>query len=266
MSYKKNIRWIERDELMVGQQKNFDQIVERAKKAKLRVKIWKTAGAIGSAAALSVAFWVVDVSPQQEVIREPIQMEELSNSLAQQYRELPVPLPDMAKSDVRSDHQPIESQSTSDLEQKKVIPLIVDEEKVPEQLEKLPQVDPTPQNRELVAEENEPDQHKDTSKGLSVYIDAQPSVGYDSLYRYLYEGVDTKVTEDQLNTDQLEIYFYIEEDGRPSDIQISGVESDTVVSLIRKVVSQMPDWQPAMVNEKPVKRQFMLPLRFRKEE
>lgn len=94
----------------------------------------------------------------------------------------------------------------------------------------------------------------------SEFVRAFPTVGYDSLYRYLTEYINKELLGTNNKADTLKISFAIEVDGRPSGIKLSISTTDSVFMRIEEVVQNMPAWQPATADGQPIKTRFRLPL------
>lgn len=94
----------------------------------------------------------------------------------------------------------------------------------------------------------------------SKFEQAVPTVGFDSLYQYFFRKTDKKFVGVDFEEKSLIISFDIEVSGRPSAIEISGLESDTLINIILEVTGNMPDWKPATVNGIAVKTRFSLPV------
>ncbi len=94
----------------------------------------------------------------------------------------------------------------------------------------------------------------------SEFVRAYPTVGYDSLYRYLTEYINKELFGSNNAEDTLKISFAIEIDGRPSGIKLSINTSDSVFMKIEEVVQNMPAWKPATADGQPIKTRFRLPL------
>lgn len=103
-------------------------------------------------------------------------------------------------------------------------------------------------------------QESRTSFVPSEFIRAYPTVGYDSLNRYLTEFINKELIGSNNESDTLKISFAIETDGHPSGIKLSIDTPDSVFMKIEEVVQNMPAWQPATANGVPIKTRFRLPL------
>ena len=296
MSYRKNIYWIEENSYSSENQlKNFDQILKKAKQRKLRLQVIKGSIMVILLVSLFLVWRLIDLYGQTEGVYDSInevnQNKVISGvndsilildqthskkSLQDSGQRLDMVKGsnevDMQKSINKEKQDKEEVQSSSaelsyNVESAEVENHISQLEQEVQQkmlkhntiiMDSIDEIDEKPSIK--------PENSLDDDKVKAIYTNAYPLVGFDSLYHFLYQGIDLKVSQQHLNAEELSIYFYIDSDGKTSDIQIQGVESDTVVQLIRKVVEQMPDWKPAMINDQPVRRQFMLPLKFETDD
>lgn len=297
MSYRKNIYWIEENSYSSESQlKNFDQILKKAKQRKLRLQVIRGGIMVISLMSLLLVWRLIDLYRQTEGVYDS--MNELNQnkvmsgvkdsilSLNQTHSKKSLQDSiqgfEMLKENKEIDKQKSINKEKQDKEEVQSssaeLSNNVESTEVENHISQLEQEDQQKMlkhNTIIMNSIDVADQKPSTATAKyseeeknveAVYTNAYPLVGFDSLYQFLYQGIDLKVSQQHLNAEELSIYFYIDSDGKPSDIQIKGVESDTVVQLIRKVVEQMPDWQPAMINDQPVRRQFMLPLKFETDD
>lgn len=94
----------------------------------------------------------------------------------------------------------------------------------------------------------------------SEFVRAYPTVGYDSLYKYLTEYINKELFGSKNVSDTLRISFAIEVDGHPSGIKLSINTSDSVFMKIEEVVQNMPAWKPATADGQPIVTRFRLPM------
>ncbi|WP_258098086.1 energy transducer TonB [Marinoscillum pacificum] len=296
MSYRKNIYWIEENSYSSENQlKNFDQILKKAKQRKLRLQVIRGSIMVISLVSLFLVWRLIDPYGQtggvndsiNELNQNKVMLGVKDSILSLNQTHSKKSLQDSGQrmdmvngsSEVgmeksinkeKQDNGEVQSPSaelSNNVERSKVennISLLEqeDQQKMLKHntiiMDSIDEVDEKPSIK--------PENSLDDENVKAIYTNAYPLVGFDSLYHFLYQGIDLKVSQQHLNAEELSIYFYIDSDGKPSDIQIKGVESDTVVQLIRKVVEQMPVWKPAMINDQPVRRQFMLPLKFETDD
>ena len=90
---------------------------------------------------------------------------------------------------------------------------------------------------------------------------AYPLVGYDSLYQYLATYINHEALGGGQVEDTIRISFYIQEDGMPSGIRFSVELPDSVLNNVKQIIVDMPMWEPAKADGKPVRTRYRLPLR-----
>jgi len=98
------------------------------------------------------------------------------------------------------------------------------------------------------------------------FTDAEPLIGFDSLYKYLKESLIYPV---EAPTDTIEgiveLQFTVDSGGKiinPMVITSLGGPFDK--EAIR-VISEMPEWRPAMVNETPLPTKKQIAIQFKKK-
>ena len=123
-----------------------------------------------------------------------------------------------------------------------------------------------------VSKENKtPSVPKKQTKDQDVFIsnrftDAEPLIGFDSLYSYLGEHIIYPL-EHPADTIEgvVELQFVVEKDGtidRPMVVTSLGEIFDK--EAIR-VIQNMPEWRPAMVNDTPIATRKQIAIQFRKK-
>jgi TonB family protein len=96
------------------------------------------------------------------------------------------------------------------------------------------------------------------------YQQAEPLDGYSSLYDYfsanlVYPSESVKDSVEGVQT----VKFIINTDGKPENIEIINSLGPLFELEAKRVIESMPQWQPAMLNGKPVPSQISLPVTFR---
>ena len=100
-----------------------------------------------------------------------------------------------------------------------------------------------------------------TSIELNTYAEASPKVGFDSLYVLLYTDMQHPVRGDTIGG-TVKVRFDIDSAGAVQNVSIAnGLDSLYNLEAIR-VIRNMPLWNPATINGKPVKTSLIIPLTF----
>ncbi|HEX6226089.1 MAG TPA: energy transducer TonB, partial [Chryseolinea sp.] len=103
----------------------------------------------------------------------------------------------------------------------------------------------------------------ETSVTESGYVQAEPAQGYSVLYnffstnlKYPPEGLKDSIQGVQT------ISFVINTMGKPEDITIVNSLGKSFDEESTRLVENMPDWKPAMLDGKPVASKISLPITF----
>lgn len=116
---------------------------------------------------------------------------------------------------------------------------------------------PTPDRPERASGSVPPGGEKD------VYVQAVPRDGYTHLYAYFGEHLvyPPQAIKDSISGIET-ISFTIDEQGRPSGIVITKSLGAAFDAEALRLIDNMPAWQPATLNGRPVASQLSLPLTF----
>jgi len=87
---------------------------------------------------------------------------------------------------------------------------------------------------------------------------AYPEYGLDSLFRYFHLNIINNTTTEIKGN--LIVAFTIDASGAPGSIQIIQSLTDEIDHEIIRLVSEMPEWQPAVMNGKAVSSTCTLPI------
>ncbi len=95
------------------------------------------------------------------------------------------------------------------------------------------------------------------------YVPASPKAGYDALYRYIQETLTypTSALRDSIKG-VTNVSFIINQEGKAERITIEQSLGPAFDLEVIRVISQMPLWNPAQLNGKPVPSKLSLPLTF----
>lgn len=121
---------------------------------------------------------------------------------------------------------------------------------------------PTPSSNEMPAEESVPAEDKE------VYVAVEQSAefpgGMAGLMKYLASQIKYPEEAKEKNEEgRVVVKFIVEANGSVRDAKvIKGVSPSLDAEAVR-VVSTMPDWQPAKINGKPVSSYFNIPVSFK---
>jgi TonB family protein len=100
-----------------------------------------------------------------------------------------------------------------------------------------------------------------TDSPLFVVVESPPEFigGYDALQNYIKKNLVVK----RKDSGTVYVQFEISKDGSILNPKvIKGVSPETDAEAMR-VIANMPKWKPGMQNDKPVRVQFVLPIRFK---
>jgi TonB family protein len=102
-----------------------------------------------------------------------------------------------------------------------------------------------------------------TSSETVPYVPASPKEGYEALYKYLNDAL-TYPKENLKDSVQgiTTISFIINPDGKVDRISVEHSLGPAFDREAIRVIEQMPEWNPAMMNGKPVPSKLSLPLTF----
>ena len=118
--------------------------------------------------------------------------------------------------------------------------------------------DPKVEEETFTSDQEEPEEPEP-----SVYIAAEPVLGYPHLYEYFNR--ELRYPEPALR-DSLEgilaLSFVINREGNPIKIRIENSPGPLFDEEARRLILNMPAWKPATVNGKPVAVRISLPITF----
>lgn len=101
----------------------------------------------------------------------------------------------------------------------------------------------------------------DTQKPLSVFTKAYPRHGFQVFYTYLNTQIDSLLLIQHIVLNQkIQIIFEINEVGSAEKISVIGLENSTLEKELTAIVRDIPNWEPATVNAKPISSKFSLPI------
>ncbi len=86
--------------------------------------------------------------------------------------------------------------------------------------------------------------------------------GQTALFKYLIENIsfNTENTESGIEP-RFYVNFVVEKDGTLSNIHVRGGENNEADEKVKRVISNMPKWNPGKQQGKFVRVQFTLPIR-----
>lgn len=99
-----------------------------------------------------------------------------------------------------------------------------------------------------------------------VYLQAEPSEGYDRLYDYFHERLryPQEAVKDSLQG-VVVVVFVIKADGSADNIEVRSKLGEPFTKEVIQLIEAMPPWKPASLNGKPVPSRITLPLTFQIE-
>ncbi|MDR0511097.1 MAG: energy transducer TonB [Rikenellaceae bacterium] len=95
----------------------------------------------------------------------------------------------------------------------------------------------------------------------SVEVQAQPPGGINAFRQYIAENLTGLTLSDGLTELRMEIKFVVEKSGALTDIQVlrDGGYPDIADQAV-KVIGKAPKWSPAVMNGRPVRMSYRLPI------
>lgn len=96
-----------------------------------------------------------------------------------------------------------------------------------------------------------------------IYVQAEPVKGYSSLYAYFNSNLvyPAEALEDSIQGVET-VSFVINTEGRPEKITIKQSLGEPFEKEARRLIENMPLWNPATLNGRPVPSQMSVPLTF----
>jgi len=106
-------------------------------------------------------------------------------------------------------------------------------------------------------------QHENEAKSIVIqqetsFKKAYPKYGLDSLFNYFHLNIKNNTTTEIRGN--LIVAFTIDASGAPGSIQIIQSLANEIDNEIIRLVSEMPEWQPAVMNGKAVSSTCTLPI------
>lgn len=97
----------------------------------------------------------------------------------------------------------------------------------------------------------------------STYVQAEPKEGYDALYRYFNSQLVYPVESIRDSVQGVQtISFVINAEGKPEGIEIRQTLGEPFEREARRLIENMPAWNPALLNGQAVPSRVSLPLTF----
>lgn len=110
-------------------------------------------------------------------------------------------------------------------------------------------------------------EQKDTAavdkKALSQFTEAAPVDGYPALYAYFDRELKYPTTVKDSAQGIVSVSFAINEKGKPDRIKIENSLGAPFDAECKRVIENMPLWNPATINGKPVTVRMSIPLTFK---
>ena len=98
-------------------------------------------------------------------------------------------------------------------------------------------------------------------------INARPVKGLEDLYRYLYSEVDLPDSlMGKSGSFFLEVSFTVKENGDITEVLFNKELPQPVENEMRKIILNMPEWEPARQGEDNVESEVKLPITFQKKD
>jgi TonB family protein len=96
-----------------------------------------------------------------------------------------------------------------------------------------------------------------------IYVQAEPVKGYSSLYAYFNSNLvyPSEALKDSIQGVET-VSFVINTEGRPEKITIKQSLGEPFEKEARRLIENMPLWNPATLNGKPIPSQMSIPLTF----
>jgi len=111
--------------------------------------------------------------------------------------------------------------------------------------------------------QEEVQQSPENTPAEDIYVQAEPVQGYSSLYAYFNSNLvyPAEALKDSIQGVET-VSFVINTEGRPEKITIKQSLGDLFEKEARRLIENMPLWNPATLNGKPVPSQMSVPLTF----
>jgi TonB family protein len=111
--------------------------------------------------------------------------------------------------------------------------------------------------------QEEVQQSPENSPAEDIYVQAEPMRGYSSLYAYFNSNLvyPAEALKDSIQGVET-VSFVINTEGRPEKITIKQSLGELFEKEARRLIENMPLWNPATLNGKPVPSQMSVPLTF----
>jgi TonB family protein len=106
-------------------------------------------------------------------------------------------------------------------------------------------------------------QSPENTPAEDIYVQAEPMKGYSSLYAYFNSNLvyPAEALKDSIQGVET-VSFVINTEGRPEKITIKQSLGEPFEKEARRLIENMPLWNPATLNGKPVPSQMSVPLTF----
>lgn len=117
------------------------------------------------------------------------------------------------------------------------------------------------------AQESRGDQAQDSTEEAPVYVvvEKQPQFpgGEGAMMKYISENLNypPQAREDNIQG-RVVVKFIVEADGEVTNVTVVNSAHSALDSAAIAVIENMPNWEPGTQRGKPVRVQFVLPIRF----
>ena len=115
-------------------------------------------------------------------------------------------------------------------------------------------------------EQNKNREQNDARITEDVYLQAEPTEGYEKLYNYFHQHLryPQDAVKDSLHG-AVVVVFVVKADGSADNIEVRSKLGEPFTSEVVQLIKEMPAWKPASLNGKPVPSRITLPLTFQIE-
>jgi protein TonB len=115
------------------------------------------------------------------------------------------------------------------------------------------------------SENNSKSNQQNTIESTKNQIVEEPAFpgGYAALMKYIHQHLNyPKIDEINMNGGKVILVFYIETDGRISDINLVKGVTETMNAEALRIVKSMPNWIPGTIDGIKSRLKFTLPINF----
>lgn len=224
----------------------FEQVLSKASRLK-RLQLIRNTTLVTALVAASIfgVFYFMQQDSNRETMQNagsPVIVDSLPSAMESEERNVP-------------DNHPSKAE--------KATPMIVDERDG----EPSPQRDTTSQASGVMKDQDAQFKIEESLPKESVFTQATPKTGFEKLFEYFYENTEYP---EELKEEKIEgrvlVEFVVKQSGDIADVVVIHKLHPVLDSIAVMTVKNMPSWNPAAVNGRPVDTRHSIPLLFQVEK